>query len=72
MCSVLFIISCVTVCIVLYFTIDGIGRRYTLALSQTLLGASCVVLALLPKDKITLILVFYLIGKGLKCSHYIK
>ena len=50
-------------CILLYFTIDGLGRRALLLLSQLLLGLACIALAFIPKDASTAILIVYLVGK---------
>ena len=50
-------------CILLYFTLDGLGRRYTLALSQITLGLGCIGLAFIPKHMTTGILIIYLIGE---------
>ena len=51
------------VCIILYFTLDGIGRKFMLSFSLTGLGLSAVALALIPKSYTTLILISYLCGE---------
>ena len=49
--------------ILLYFVLDGVGRRWTMAAAQGALGLSCIMLAVLPKDMSTAILIVYIIGK---------
>lgn len=48
----------------LYFVLDGWGRRYTMVVTQFVLGASCMILAFIPKYMSTGILITYLIGKN--------
>lgn len=55
--------------ILLYFVLDGWGRRYTMVVTQFMLGASCLVLAFIPKDESTGILIAYLIGKTKLVQH---
>ncbi len=51
------------------FTIDTIGRRHCIIISQAVLGASCLAIAFVPKDHSTAILALYLVGKfGATCS----
>ena len=49
--------------VVLLFTLDSLGRRLNLSLCVGMLGTSCLVLAFVPKNYTTAVLVFYLIGK---------
>lgn len=49
--------------VILYFTLDSLGRRWMLSLSLSTLGTSSVILAFIPKSSGTVILIFYLLGK---------
>ena len=57
------VIADTPVFLLIYFVIDGIGRRFTLAAAQLALGLGCTILAFIPKDQEVLILILYLIGK---------
>ncbi len=53
----------ISVCILLWFTLDGLGRRWLLSLSLGLLGTTSIILALIPKDYTTIILITYLFSE---------
>ncbi len=46
----------------MYFVLDGVGRRWTLAISQGILGLACITLAFLPKYMNEAILVAFITG----------
>ncbi len=48
----------------LFFTLDGLGRKVMLTFSQTLLGVCCVTLAFVPKTASTVILIVYVVGRA--------
>ena len=45
-----------------FFLVDRVGRPKTLAVATFVLGASCIVLALIPKTYTNIVLTFYLLG----------
>ena len=49
--------------LILLFTLDRLGRRLNLSLCAGILGACCLILAFVPKEYTTVVLIFYLIGK---------
>lgn len=51
--------------VLLYFSLDGVGRRFTLAAGLFMLGSACFSLAFIHKDQEVLVLIAYLIGKGI-------
>ena len=50
-------------CLIIFFVIDNLGRKKSLAGSLFLVGASCMALAAIPKMYSNVVLVIYLFGK---------
>ena len=46
----------------IFLLVDRVGRPKTMAISTFVLGASCIVLALIPKSYTNVVLIFYLLG----------
>jgi MFS family permease len=55
--------ACIPVVITLYFTLDRFGRKWSLIVTEGGLGATCLMLAFLPKDWTVAVLIVYSLGK---------
>lgn len=50
-------------CLFIYAFVDRLGRRYSITLAHSMLGAGCITMAFLPKSQSQTIMAMYLMGK---------